>query len=183
MKRRVISVALIAALGLSVIGCGNGINHKKLVELTGDKNFSQIKKAWKISILQDKKENAKIYTYWLEKNGKKAQPTFNASAFEQSFMMKYNKGIQQTKVKMTEIRKSVSRMILQAEKDHSSEVNWNLGRALRNQEQMASFSAFESAFIRNTYIPFLSKQLKRIRIANQKLKKEEQARVQKEMNQ
>lgn len=181
MRKRVISVALIAALGLSIIGCGDGVDQKRLVELTGDKNFAQIKQAWQSSILQEKTGDAKVYAYWLEKNGQKAQPTFDASAFEQSFMMKYNKGIKQTKEKMQEMRKSVSNMIQQAEKDHSSEVNWNLGRALRNEQRMASFSAFASAFVRNTYIPFLKKQLDRIDAANKKLKKEEQERVKKEM--
>ena len=182
MKKRVISAALIAALGLSIIGCGSGVDQKRLVELTGDKNFAQVKQAWITSILQDKKKDAQIYAYWLDKNGQKAQPSFDASAFEQSFMMKYNKGIKQTKEKMQEIKKSVDNLITKAEKHHRGEVDWNLGRALRNEQKMASFSAFASAFVRNTYIPFLSKQLDRIDAANQKLKKEEQARVQKEMN-
>ena len=182
MKKRVISTVLIAVLGLGIIGCGDGVDQKRLVELTGTKNFSQIKQAWITSILQDKKKDAKIYAYWLDKNGQKAQPSFDASAFEQSFMMKYNKGIKQTKEKMQEMKKSVDNLIEEAEKHHRSEVDWNLGRALRNEKKMASFSAFASAFVRNTYIPFLKKQLDRIDAANQKLKKEEQARVQKEMN-
>jgi len=171
VKKKIIVAAVVAALSLSVIGCGNGVNEKRLVELTGQKNFEQIKQAWQNSILQEKPEDAKVYAYWLEKNGKIAEPTFNADAFEESFMMKYNKGIEETKQKMQKMKSSVDTEIANAKKHGYREVNWNIARALRNEKRMASFAAFSSAFVRDTYIPFLSKLLDKLDKANKELKR------------
>jgi len=171
VKKKIIVATVVAALSLSVIGCGNGVNEKRLVELTGDKNFNQVKQAWQNSILQEKPEDAKVYSYWLKENGQKAQATFNADSFEQSFMMKYNKGIEDSKKKMSEMEKSVDKTIAEAKKQGYSEIDWNLPRALRREKSNASFAAFSSAFVRNTYIPFLSKQLKKIDAANKELKR------------
>ena len=171
MKKRVISAALVAALGMSIVGCSGGVDEKRLIELTGDKNFNQVKQAWQNSILQEKPKDAKIYGFWLEKHGKEAQATFNAEAYEQSFMMKYKKGIEDSKKKMLEMEKSVNKTIAEAKKKGYTEINWNLTRALRREKSNASFAAFSSAFVRNTYIPFLTKQLKKISDANKKLKR------------
>ena len=182
MKNKIIGAALIAALGIGVIGCGNKVDEKKLVELTGDKNFAQIKQAWQNSILQDKKNDAKIYSYWLEENGEKAQSTFNADSFEQSFMMKYNKGIEDSKKKMSEMEKSVDKAITEAKQKGYFEIDYTIARAIRHEKQMASFAAFSSAFVRHTYIPFLSKQLKKISDANIELKKQRDDEMTKEIN-
>lgn len=182
MKKRIISAALVAALSIGVVGCGDSVEQKRLVELTGDKNFEQVKQAWQNSILQEKPDDAKVYAYWLEENGQKAQATFNADSFEQSFMMKYNKGIKDSKKKMSEMEKSVDKTIAEAKKQGYSEIDWNLPRALRREKSNASFAAFSSAFVRNTYIPFLSKQLKKIDAANKELKKRRDDAIDKELN-
>ena len=182
MKRKIIGAALIAALGIGVIGCGNKVDEKRLVELTGDKNFAQIKQAWQNSILQDKKDDAKVYAYWLEENGQKAQATFNAKAFEQSFMMKYDEGITKTRKKMKEMSVSVDKTIAEAKQKGYFEIDYTIARAIRHEKQMASFAAFSSAFVRHTYIPFLSKQLKKISDANIELKKQRDDEITKEIN-
>ena len=170
MKKRVISATLVAVLSMGVVGC-SGVDEKRLVELTGDKNFAQIKEAWQNAILQDKKEDARVYDYWLHQNGQAAESTFDADAFEESFMMKYNKGIKESRDKMKKMQESVDKEIANAKKHGYKEVNWNIKRALQREKRMASFGAFSSAFVRSEYIPFLNKQIKKLEAANKELKK------------
>lgn len=59
------SAALIAVMfGFS--GCG--VDEARLAQLTGDKNFEQVKAAYKTAVFYDKKEDADVYKYYLKKN-------------------------------------------------------------------------------------------------------------------
>jgi len=183
MKKRVISAALVAALSVGFVGCGNSVDQKRLVELTGDKNFEQVKQAWQSAIMQEKPEDAKIYDYWLHENGKVAEATFNTDGFEQSFMIKYNKELKKSKQKMAKIKEGVDKAIKEAKQHHWGEVDYQVARQLRQMEQMAVFAVPSSGFVRNTYYPFLQKQLKRIDEANKELKKLRDEKIKKDMQQ
>ena len=159
---KTLSVAVAAGIiTVAVAGCSDSVNHKRLVELTGDKNFKQIEQAWAMSVLQEKPEDQKIYAYWLKENGSKADPTFKFENFKESIMSKYNKQISQVKKHMDEIKKGVDEVVKKAEQKHIKP-EYYITRKLENEKTMASFQAPTSAFIRKTYYPFLEKQIKRL---------------------
>ena len=168
MKAVLLSAALVIG-GASITGCSDSVDKQKLVQLTGDKSFEEIKKAWQMSILQEKPDEAKIYAYWLKENGQKASPTFNFENFKTAFMTKYNEDISKIKKRMEAIKKDVDEEVESAEKSHR-EPGYRLYKALREEATMAGFQSFTSAFIRNTYIPFLEKQMKRISEKQKKIK-------------
>lgn len=67
MKKLIISAALVAAM---FTAC-DAVDKQKLAQLTGDKNFEQVKVAYKTAVYYDKKEDATIYKYYLTKNADK----------------------------------------------------------------------------------------------------------------
>ena len=159
--KKVLSVAVVTGIIAATTGCSDSVDHKRLVELTGDKNFKQIEQAWAMAVVQEKPEEQKIYAYWLKENGTKADPTFNFENFKESIMSKYNKQIAQVKKHMDEIKKGVDEVVKKAEEKHIKPEYFMI-KKLQNEKTMASFQVPTSAFIRKTYYPFLQKQIKRI---------------------
>jgi len=149
--KKILKVAAIAALTAAILtGCG-GVDKERLAELTGDKNLNQVKKAYLVSILQEKPEDRKIYAYWLEENGEKADPTFSAENYEKKCQMDYDKGISKLNAEMKKFQAKADKLI----KENRSV--WRLQRKIRNEERSASFMAFSMKFIKDQYIPFLEK--------------------------
>jgi len=159
-KKISLSLALITGI-LATTGCSDSVDHKKLVELTGDKNFKQVEQAWSIALVQEKPEEMKIYGYWLRENGSKADSTFKFENFKESIMSKYNKQIDQVKKHMAEIKKGIDEVVKTAKQKHIKP-EYFITRKLLDEEKMASFQVPTSGYIRNTYYPFLQKQIKRL---------------------
>ena len=82
---------------------------------------------------------------------------------------------------MEAIKKDVDEGIESAEKSHR-EPGYRLYKALREEATMAGFQSFASAYIRNTYIPFLEKQMKRISETQKKIKKWKEEKIKKELD-
>jgi len=179
-KKISLSLALITAI-LATTGCSDSVDHKRLVELTGDKNFKQVEQAWAMSVLQENPKDRKIYGYWLKENGSKADSTFNSDNFKESIMSKYNKQIDQVKKHMAEIKKGIDEVVKAAKQKHIKP-EYYITRKLENEKTMASFQAPTSAFIRNTYYPFLQKQIKRLDDASDLVDKYNKKQLEKEMS-
>jgi|AMQJ01.1.fsa_nt_gi hypothetical protein len=67
MKKLIMSAALVAAMFFT--GCG--VDEARLAQLTGDKNFDQVKESYKKAVFYDKKEDVEVYKYYLTKNADK----------------------------------------------------------------------------------------------------------------
>jgi len=164
--KKTLSAAVAAGIiTVAVSGCSDSgsdsVDAKRLLELTGDKNFKQVEQAWSIALVQERAEDQKIYAYWLKENGSKADPAFKFENFKESIMIKYNKQINQVKKHMDEIKKGVDEVVKAAEEKHIKP-EYFITRKLLNEKKMASFQVSTSGYIRNTYYPFLQKQIKRL---------------------
>jgi len=160
---------LVAAISVMSVGCSDSVDQKRLVELTGNKNFDQVKQAWQMAVLQEKPEDQKIYAYWLEENGEKAEATFNFENFRDSFMMQYDKDINKIKKRMEAVKASVDKIVEKAKTKHIKP-SYRMIRQIQQEQTMASFQAPTSAFIRKTYYPFLKEQKKRLYAAQDEVK-------------
>ena len=169
LTKKLGAAILVAAISVMSVGCSDSVDQKRLVQLTGDKNFNQVKQAWQMSVLQEKPEDQKIYGYWLRENGTKAEATFNFENFKSAFMTQYNKDIGKIKERMKSIKTSVDKIVKESKEKHRK-MGYNMLRQLRNEKTMASFQAPTSAFIRKTYYPFLKQQMKRIYDAQDEVK-------------
>jgi len=69
-------VAIAIAVAGMIVGCSSGVNKQKLADLTAGKSFKQIEQSYAMSVYNSN-SHQKVYAYWLQKNGKKADPTFN----------------------------------------------------------------------------------------------------------
>ena len=83
LKLIVITAAIILFSGCS------GIDEDKLVQLTGEKNFEQIKIAYALSVVQENEDDKSIYAYWLKENGKVADPIFSAENYIKKVEIEY----------------------------------------------------------------------------------------------
>ena len=69
-------VAIAIAVAGLMIGCSSSIDKQKLADLTAGKTFKQVEQAYAMSVYNGNPDQ-KVYAYWLQENGKKADPTFN----------------------------------------------------------------------------------------------------------
>jgi len=69
-------VAIAVAAAGMIVGCSSSVDKQKLADLTAGKSFKQVEQSYAMATYNDNPDK-KIYGYWLEKNGKKADPTFN----------------------------------------------------------------------------------------------------------
>jgi len=69
-------VAIAVAVAGMIVGCSSGVDKQKLADLTAGKSFKQVEQAYAMATYNDNPDR-KIYAYWLEKNGRKADPTFS----------------------------------------------------------------------------------------------------------
>lgn len=176
--KNLVKLSLVAAvLTVTFSACSGGVDKKRLAELTGDKNFKQVEQAWKMSVLQEKPKDQKIYAYWLKENGEKASATFDFDNFKTGFMTKYNDGLKKAKNEMAQIKSGVDKMVANIKKNNNYNDGWNMIRSLNTQKDMVSFQAGSSAFIRKVYYPFLQKQVDRITTAQDEAKKAEKAEM------
>ena len=162
-KLRLMTAGAIIAAVLS--GCGSSVDEERLAQLTGTLNFEQVKKAYMISMAQEKPEDVKIYAYWLEKNGKIAQATFNFEYFKKDVRSEYQKQVDKIKKQMSEIKKDVDKNI------KNETVTYSIIKKLKQEKNQSAWFAASSAYIRNTYIPFLAKQIKKLKDAREAAQK------------
>jgi len=69
-------VAVAVAVAGMIVGCSSSVDKQKLADLTAGKSFKQVEQAYAMAIYNNNLDQ-KVYAYWLEKNGKKADPTFS----------------------------------------------------------------------------------------------------------
>jgi hypothetical protein len=162
MKRlKLIAVSAIAAAVLS--GCGSDIDENKLIELTGNKNFQQVKTEYIHSLVNDKKEELKIYGYWLKENGSKAESTFNYDHFQKQLNDALKKEMAKLDKKMLKIKTHVDSLIQKSQSSKRYVIEYREIKKLSEVLKMAYFYQETSAYYKNTYIPFLKKQLQMLR--------------------
>ncbi len=137
---KITMAAITAGMLLGFAGCGNSVDQAKLAQLTGDKNFEQVKVAYTRAVINQNPDQ-KIYAFWLDENGKKADPTFNALNFETKVKNDYAEGIKKMHEKMKEIEKAF--------KNHTLYY-----RDVQNELRAAAWSSNIKA-IHDEYIPFL----------------------------
>ena len=74
-------VAITVIIAGIMAGCSNGVDKQKLADLTAGKTFKQVEQAYAMSVYNGNPDQ-KIYAYWLQENGKKANPTFDFNLLE-----------------------------------------------------------------------------------------------------
>ena len=161
MKTNLRVVGATALLAATVFFSGCGVDEDRLVELTGDKNFKQVKQAYVMSITMEKPKDKEIYAYWLEENGEKAEATFNAHNFMKKVNKDYSDGLKKVKEQMSKFQAEADQQV----KD--KKINYNWLRKIEREKTMASFGSINSSFIKNTYFPFLKKIQSEVRAIKQ----------------
>lgn len=156
-KVKILGLSVLAAILL--IGCG-GVDEDRLAELTGNKNFEQIKQSYVTSVTMQNPEDTKIYAYWLAENGAKASPSFNFELFEKNIQNEYKKEIQKLEDSMKKIESNVNDLIQKSKSNERYRIEYRHVSQLRNLKKNYSFFAFGNAYIKDTYLPFISKQIK-----------------------
>lgn len=103
------SAVLVAAMfGFS--GC-DGVDSQRLALLTGDKSFEQVQAAYKLSVLNEKPEDSKIYAYYLEKNQDKVAG-FNFENFSLKVENDYIKVKKELDDKLKKIRENLDKVTI-----------------------------------------------------------------------
>ncbi|MEA2017826.1 MAG: hypothetical protein U9N59_05200, partial [Campylobacterota bacterium] len=116
MKTKLRTLALSTVAAAILTGCG-GVDEERLAELTGDKNFEQVKISYVTALALEKREDMKIYEHWLKENGKLAQPTFNFENYKTKINTEYEKQITIFEKKMTEISTKTDALIAKHKKN------------------------------------------------------------------
>lgn len=160
MKKQIKILTLSAIAAILLNACGSSIDENKLAELTGNKNFEQIKQSYILSVTTENKADQEIYTYWLKENGAKDQPSFSFDTFKKNIDLEYKKQIDLLKAQMAKISENVQAMILKSKETNSKwEIDYRKIRDLKSQRMMYNYSSGNSSFIKNTYLPFLNTQI------------------------
>jgi len=132
---------------LIIVGCSSGVDENRLAILTGNKSFIQIKNSYKLSIVNNKLEDAKIYAYWLKYNGIKADPIYNHEMYIKNIDLQLKQAISEIDKKMADIN------------EHRTKVKY---RDVSEELKMMYFLSGNFAYAKEVYIPFLIKLKKEI---------------------
>lgn len=157
MKRNLILKIGISAVSAIILSGCSGVDEERLVQLTGNMNFQQVKQSYLISLSMDQKEDAKVYAYWLEENGEKAEATFDADNFIKKANLDHEANVQKLKDRMVAFQNEADALVKKGKKSYA----WL--KKIKTEKRMASLGSLGSAFIKNTYYPFLKKIEKQVR--------------------
>lgn len=120
------SAALISVM-FGFTGCG-GVDSKKLALLTGDKSFEQVQNAYKLSVLNQKLEDAEVYAYYLEKNQDKV-PGFEFENFSLKVEDDYQKVKKELDDKLKKIRENLDKVTITQLKNEMTMYAFLMGQA------------------------------------------------------
>ena len=152
MKIKMIIVSVLVTLSFS--GCG--VDKDRLVELTGGKNYSQIKKDFAITLANKNNADNEIYRYWLEKNGEKVDSTFDIELYEIEVVTGYKEQLKQINTSMKQLKVLVDNEVKRLKKKKYRKLNYNLIRQIDSEYTTASYLS-NLDYVKNIYLPFLKK--------------------------
>lgn len=142
MKKVTQIVVAVLAATLLITGCG-GVDKNKLAQLTGTKNFEQIKQAYIYTVLQNVPEDKRIYAYWLQKH-EEENSGFDYNLFAKNIDMEYEKTVSEIENKMKTIEIEIDKISL---------------HQLQDERRTASFLALDVKIVKETYLPFLNRMI------------------------
>ncbi len=172
MKRlKLIAISTVAAAVLS--GC-SGVDEDRLAELTGNKNFQQVKQSYISARALDKTENVKIYKYLLEKNGEKAQATFNFKMFEKQLDQQFLKQKDIYEKKMNLITKQNNDLIARS-KSKGFDIQYKYIHNLKKELKQTHILSTGSYYLKTVYIPFLGSEISKLKEQRKIKRNEEEA--------
>jgi hypothetical protein len=126
MKKLIMSAVLVAAM-FGFNGC-DGVDSQRLALLTGDKSFEQVQAAYKLSVLNEKPEDSKIYAYYLEKNQDKVAG-FNFENFSLKVENDYVKVKKELDDKLKKIRENLDKVTITQLKSEMTMYAFMMGQA------------------------------------------------------
>ena len=141
--KKYIKLVVAALVALTIVGCG-GVDEDRLAELTGSKNFEQVKMSYAMALIQEKKDDLEIYAYWLDEY-EDNDASFNFERFEKKAQMEYKEMITKLKKKMEEIKTNKDKYRV---------------RQLQNERRMMNMTMSNFKFVKEVYAPFLTATIK-----------------------
>jgi len=141
--KKYIKVIVAALVALTIVGCG-GVDEDRLAELTGGKNFQQVKMSYAMALIQENEKDLEVYAYWLDEY-EDNDASFNFERFEKKAQMEYDQAIAKIKAKMEEIKANKDKFRV---------------RQLQNERQTMRMVAGNFKFVKEVYVPFLTATIK-----------------------
>jgi len=140
--KKYIKLVIAGLVALTIVGCG-GVDEDRLAQLTGGKNFEQVKMSYAMALIQENKKDLEVYAYWLDEYADN-DAAFNFERFEKQGQMEYDQAISSLKKKMEEIKNKKDIRV----------------RDLQNERRMMNMTMGNFKFVRETYVPFLTATIK-----------------------
>ena len=140
--KKYIKLVVAALVALTIVGCG--VDEDRLADLTGGKNFQQIKMSYALAMIQENKKDLEIYAYWLDEY-EDNDASFNFGRFKKKAKMEYDQAIAKLKAKMDDIKTNKEKYKV---------------RQLQNERQTMRMLAGNFKFVKEIYVPFLTKTIK-----------------------
>jgi len=141
--KKYIKVIVAVLVALTIVGCG-GVDEDRLADLTGGKNFQQVKMSYGMALIQENKKDLEVYAYWLDEY-EDNDASFNFERFEKKAQMEYDQAISKIKSKMEEIKANKDKFRV---------------RQLQNERQTMRMVAGNFKFVKEVYVPFLTATIK-----------------------
>jgi len=151
MKNTLKTLTIAVAAAAILTGCG-GVDKEKLAELTVDKNFKQIEVAYVKAVFNQKADDVEIYEYWLEKNGKKSDPTFDFELYKMKAQKDIQKQLKKWNTQKEKINEAVEKEL--AKIKSGKKLDWNIIRALKNESNTLLYMPYDIEPI-NEYRKFI----------------------------
>lgn len=112
----------------TLTGCGNTVDKQKLVELTGDKSFEQVKAAYKTAYFYEKKDEVEVYTYYLKKNEDKV-PGFDFEMYSTKTAQDYQKAKKELEEKLQKMRDNLHKITITQLRNEMQNTAFFMGQA------------------------------------------------------
>ena len=140
MKNTLKTLTIAVAAAAILTGCG-GVDKEKLAELTVGKNFKQIEVAYVKAVFNQKADDVEIYEYWLTKNAKKSDPTFDFELYKMKVQKDIQKQLKKWNTQKEKINEAVEKELSKIKS--GKKLDWNIIRALKNESNALVFMPYD----------------------------------------